>query len=132
MNLTIKLHEAPSNLNSNFPIKEDETDFPMVVAQVPGKWDICGCCGGNGAHCHNIDGNGLPNDMAEDPEFMEDYMNGVYDKTCEECGGTGKVVIPNLARFNSDHHLIYNQWLKEENERYESDAIQAAERAMGA
>lgn len=51
---------------------------------------ICPTCEGKGSHVNRaIDGNGITGEeMAElGPDFFEDYMSGVYDVRCEECGG---------------------------------------------
>lgn len=57
------------------------------------KWVICPACGGDGSHVNpNIDANGLTaEDFAEDPDFADDYMSGVYDVRCSVCSGTGKI-----------------------------------------
>ena len=58
------------------------------------KWIICPTCKGEGKHVNpSIDANGITSsEMNEDPEFMEDYFNGVYDIPCKECSGSGKVI----------------------------------------
>jgi hypothetical protein len=32
-------------------------------------------------------------------EFLEDYMAGHYDRTCERCGGAGKIKVPDRQRM---------------------------------
>lgn len=57
------------------------------------NWKVCTRCRGNGTHVNPaIDGNGITaSEMDEilhdDPEFIDSYMNGVYDVSCELCGG---------------------------------------------
>jgi hypothetical protein len=59
-------------------------DFPLV-------WQICGQCRGEGTSCAYL-GSYTSSEMDEaGQEFREDYMNGVYDKPCPECKGSGKV-----------------------------------------
>lgn len=51
----------------------------------------CPTCRGNGTHVNPaVDGNGLTSDDIDEmggDDFMEDYLGGVYDVICEECGG---------------------------------------------
>jgi len=52
----------------------------------------CPVCKGKGSHVNPaIDGNGLSAEMREDPEFMEEYMDGAYDVVCNNCGGQGTI-----------------------------------------
>ena len=57
------------------------------------SWLICPACRGNGTHVNPaIDANGLTSeDFANDPDFHDDYMSGVYDQHCEACNGSGKI-----------------------------------------
>ena len=63
------------------------------------KWMICPVCEGEGKHVNpNIDAHGLTaDDFAEDPDFAEAYMGGVYDVPCRNCGGSGKVLTAEQA-----------------------------------
>lgn len=64
---------------------------------VPFKWAVCETCQGKGKHVNpSIDCDGISGeDFAEDPDFAESYMSGVYDVTCSECDG--KRVVPELV-----------------------------------
>lgn len=127
----VKLHEAPSGISDSYPSKQDEKKFWFVCFEIPGKWEICSCCHGEGKHAHAIDGNGLSTEMQEDPEFMEDYLAGSYDRCCEECNGAGKVIVPDEDNLNQDQKLILAQWQEEETARHEIAAAHAAERRFG-
>lgn len=61
---------------------EEEVSFPV-------KFEVCGGCNGKGTHVNRaIDSHGIsPEEFAEDPSFQEAYFSGVYDVTCEDCGG---------------------------------------------
>ena len=75
----------------------------------PGRWEICDRCRGNGTHDHPAFSNGLTSeDFEEDPDFREEYLAGRYDVRCEECGGEGKVAVPDVPamRFNQRRLLV--------------------------
>ncbi len=129
---TVRLHEWPDKLSEGYPWRQDDQSPARICFDVPGKWAICGCCHGNGSHAHAVDGNGLSSEMEQDPEFMEEYLQGAYDKSCEVCGGDGKVIIPDEERFNQDHKFLMEAWNTHCEEMAQIDAIVAAERAMGA
>jgi hypothetical protein len=69
------------------------------------KWHfiICTVCNGKGKHVNpSIDASGLTHeDFAEDPDFAEDYMSGMYDVGCTKCH-SGKMV-----RITDDHEQDY-------------------------
>ena len=58
------------------------------------KWLICPICKGDGTYVNpNIDAHGLTTeDFQEDPTFMEDYFEGVYNVPCKTCSGSGKLL----------------------------------------
>ena len=63
-----------------------------VPENLPTRWAICDVCRGEGRTVNpSIDAGGLCGDQMDDPEFMQDYMEGVYDISCGPCGGSGKV-----------------------------------------
>lgn len=74
---------------------QDE-DGGDVRYEQPFEWKICPICDGKGTHVDpNIDRNGITQEeMDNDPQFFEDYRNGVYDIPCNEC--KGKRVTPKL------------------------------------
>jgi hypothetical protein len=53
------------------------------------SWIVCPVCEGEGKTVNpNIDCNGLTaEDFRDDPDFAEDYMNGMYDVSCGACNG---------------------------------------------
>lgn len=62
--------------------------------EVPTEWIICGTCRGNGKHSVAVDGHGITAEERErdwDDESWQNYMDGMYDRSCEECNGSGKV-----------------------------------------
>lgn len=53
------------------------------------KYIVCPVCDGHGVTVNpNIDAHGLTEeDFYDDPEFREDYRNGVYNVQCGACHG---------------------------------------------
>lgn len=101
----------------------DENDEPVTL---PTVWAICSTCRGDGHHSRHLGAfSGEEFDEAfGTPEEKEDYFAGVYDKTCEDCGGTGKVQIVDRDRLTDEQA----ERLREEEEaEAEYRAEQAAE-----
>jgi len=78
-------------------VEVDPDDEDYFVCSLPGKWEICTRCDGDGTIVNpSIDGHGLdphnPCGEGPDPDFMEDYKGGVFDIACPECKGSGKVL----------------------------------------
>lgn len=95
--------------------------------ELPSKFDVCPGCEGRGTHVNrNIDGNGLTAEDFEEAgdDFREDYMNGVYDVTCETCGGQRVVSVLDEDRCDP---VLLAEYQKQERESAECDAIQRAE-----
>ncbi len=109
---------------------DDEDKFVTL----PSSWAICNTCRGNGKHSlaiGAITGEEWHNDWS--PDEQDDYLAGVYDQGCENCGATGKVLVidrdacerkPEWAAALAKHD-------KDEQDRWEDDAMHRAELAMG-
>lgn len=62
------------------------------------KYEVCPECQGSGRVLGDaFRGQALEPDLAADPEFMEEYLGGVYDVVCGECNGL-RVVDVNLVK----------------------------------
>lgn len=54
------------------------------------KYAVCPRCRGEGSHVNpSVDGHGITAEEMDElgPEFLDDYMGGVYDVRCEQCHG---------------------------------------------
>jgi len=76
-----------------------DSDENVVIsegADIPIRFDVCGICDGRGSYVNpSIDSHGLTGaDFAEDPDFRDSYFSGVYDITCDLCGGNRVVPVP--------------------------------------
>lgn len=102
---------------------DDEQDVNL-----PSHKEVCPRCGGDGTQ--DVWEGGMTGDeMAEQgPEFFEDYMNGVYSKRCEECNGRNVVDVVDRDKMTPELRDRYDQ---QEREKYELEAMEAAERRFG-
>lgn len=71
---------------------------------------LCSACGGRGTE--TLRGCVFTaEDMAEDPDFAEDYRNGFYDTACTECDGHGRYYV--LAENAAPEVLAFwSEWLQ--------------------
>lgn len=101
---------------------------------LPGVNAICPRCDGEG-HIVNpsIDGftmDEIYEDFGPDADdFIDDYLGGHYDVTCDECGGRGIVVEVDETRCDP---ALLAEFRQQEREVAESYAMQRAEIMMGA
>lgn len=97
------------------------------------KWAICPCCKGNGKIDNPAFSNGFTssewNDMHEDEQTA--YMAGDYDVLCQDCNGSGKVQVPNVAamNFSEKRQLVIER--REARLNAQMNAEWARERALG-
>ena len=77
-------------------IAELPDEWDTVEVEVPFRFVVCPTCDGTGHHVNpSVDAHGIsPEEFAEDPDFAEDYMSGVYDVPCYECDGQRVVPEP--------------------------------------
>lgn len=111
---------------------DDEGEEQEIV--LPCKYEVCPTCNGKGTHVNpSIDAHGLSaEDFAEDPDFKEDYFNGVYDVICHGCGGKNVTPVADFDRFTKAQTKIWCRIEKAAEEDAEFEAICASERRMGA
>jgi DnaJ-class molecular chaperone len=108
--------------------QHDGSDFMML----PGVMEVCPTCNGTGSHDRrDLDCSLLVESMQADGdhEGVQDYMNGYYSQTCEQCKGKNVVGVPNWNLVPNWAKIAIEEWDKSEQE---SKAIEAAERAVGA
>ena len=90
------------------------------LRHLPGHWEICGDCRGEGKSSAYL-GAFTREQMDEDPEFFEDYMEGRYDRPCEECGGSGKAWYVKEEALNEEQKAEYEQALDLDYADYEAE-----------
>lgn len=90
---------------------------------------VCWRCDGEGSHdCWR---GGMTTDEMDEqgPEFLDDYMSGMYDAVCEECHGL-RVLDEVDETANDPRELAL--WREQQQQLADMRAEEAAERAMGA
>lgn len=110
---------------------DDEDKF----VKVPANWVICGTCEGAGKHSLHLgaitEGD---RDRDWDSDSWEDYMSGGYDRSCDPCEGTGKVLVIDdaaVARSSDEVKAAVAQKRQQDRDDDEIDAMHRAEMAMG-
>lgn len=104
-----------------------------VEVGVPGMWEICSNCRGNGTHVHRaIDGNGITgSEWAEwDQDERETYLSGGYDVACDEGCIAGKVVVPDEDRCSAREKEMLERHYAQERVNAQVDAEDAYYRRM--
>lgn len=111
-------------------IIEDGGEEVEVEAEhsLPGKFEVCDRCRGRGHHDHPAFSGGFTAEdfYEEGPDFVDDYMAGVYDVPCEECGGRRVVLVVDEERSDPETLAKYRQMLQD---KWEAGADERAERA---
>lgn len=74
-------------MTATVELETEDGEFEGVT--VPVKYQVCETCNGKGSHVNpSIDSHGISaEEFAEDPDFKRDYLSGMYDQPCNECGG---------------------------------------------
>ena len=109
--------------------EHDGTSRDLEI-QLPTHYVVCELCQGTGKHVNPaIDAGGLSEEYGNDPEFMEGYMSGVYDVTCNSCGGKRVVKAVDWDAMPESQQALYEEQLKAERE---AELESYYERRMGA
>lgn len=77
------------------------------------KWSICSRCQGEGTSSAYL-GAFTSEEFADafDAEEREHYINGGYDRPCEQCNGTGKVTKQDTDAYAARRAEKYQEWLE--------------------
>ncbi len=95
--------------------------------ELPSKYEVCWRCQGKGVHdCW--EGGMTGDEMYEQgPEFLVDYLSGVYDKCCTVCDGLRVLEVVDRGQLSPKLRRRYD---KAEEERLAYEAEVAHERQM--
>ncbi len=132
-----KVHHIEEMNFANDPRNCERDKVPTVYlddntkVELPTTWGVCLVCNGEGKHVNpSIDCGGLTrDDFNEDPDFLDDYLEGYYDVTCNKCGGRTTVRVVDWDAMTPELREAYESKLEAEAELR---AEHLAELRMGA
>ena len=109
-----------------------EDDGTEKEIWVPAKYEVCDACNGRGKYVNpGIDSGGITGEEMSElgDDFLEDYMGGTYDVTCDLCDGRNVMLTADDSAISKD---IREKWYAHEDEQASYEAELAAERRFGA
>jgi RecJ-like exonuclease len=92
------------------------------------EWAICDLCRGSGGHSNRFGAYSAEEWNEHDDDFREEYLSGSYDARCEDCDGSGKVLVLDESELSDEARQYLCEYLQSE---YESYALEQAERRAG-
>lgn len=98
---------------------------------LPSKFVVCHRCQGRGVHDAWEGGMTMDEMDEQGPEFMEDYLDGVYDVACSVCGGQRVLEVVDEARVPAKLREAYAQHKQREYEYAEERAFEDRMRRYG-
>lgn len=108
-------------------------DFDGVEHSFPARYEICSRCEGAGKSSAYLGAFSAERMEEEGPDFQHCYMRGEYDRPCEACDGTGKVLEPDVGPRSSledrEALALYEQLEEDRDEMFRTEE---AERRRGA
>ena len=114
------------------------TNRDAIQVSFPARWAICPDCEGcatDRGRSVECDGGGFTASEwhEQDEDFREGYMRGDYDQPCGFCKGLGRIqIIDEEAVTGWREKILLRTYHAQLRDSREIDAIQAAERRMGA
>lgn len=89
-------------------ISDDDGD----ERRLPFKWEICPTCDGHGKSSAYL-GAFTGDQLREDPDFAQDYMDGYYDRSCDECNGRGSIPVIDRKTCPKNDLKLYDDQQRE-------------------
>ncbi len=96
---------------------------------LPAKFEVCGHFEGRGTSSAHLGAFTREEMDEEGPEFLEDYLSGVYDRACPECSGRRVIAVVDRKACPAELLKAYDAHL---NEEADYQALCEAERRSGA
>ncbi len=118
------------------PFSYENDDGDEITVDFPTRWEICGDCQGEGTTYLGWAAADQPAFTREDfedegPDFMEEYIGGVYDKECPTCDGTGKVREIDEDVAESKYPVAFKAYLDDCKSEADYRAMVRAEQRFG-
>jgi RecJ-like exonuclease len=114
------------------------TNRDAIEVAFSARWVICSACEGcatDRGRSVECDGGGFTSSewAEQDDEFKQDYLAGRYDRPCTYCNGLGRVQEIDEEQVQGwREKILYKEYCRQLQDNYDIDAMQAAERRMGA
>lgn len=109
-------------------VRQAISDEQINPCSVREEWVICALCRGSGGHSNRFGAYSAQEWNEHDDEFRDNYISGRYDEHCQDCDGTGKVLMLDESELSDEARDYLNDHLQNE---YETYAMEQAERKAG-
>lgn len=109
-------------------VRQAISDEQINPCSVREEWVICSLCRGSGGHSNRFGAYSAQEWNECDDEFRDNYISGRYDESCENCDGTGKVLMLDESELSDEARDYLNDYLEDE---YNTYATEQAERRAG-
>ena len=109
-------------------VRQAISDEQINPCSVREEWVICALCRGSGGHSNRFGAYSAQEWDEHDDEFRDNYISGRYDEHCQDCDGTGKVLMLDESELSDEARDYLNDHLQNE---YETYAMEQAERKAG-
>lgn len=99
-----------------------------IEHDLPARWELCGLCEGEGKHSLAVSGEGITESEWADwsHEERESLFAGEYDRRCEDCKGSGKIlVVDREAIKDPELKKAYDRQVRQEERERRQAAIDA-------
>lgn len=73
--------------------EQPDGSIDELEVELPSQWCICDHCRGSGGSSSYLGAFTSEEWHQQDEDFRRDYMAGAYDRPCDACGGSGKVLV---------------------------------------
>jgi hypothetical protein len=109
----------------NIVLKWYDENGDQIEHSFPATNEVCSRCEGHGTHLNPSIGEHAysAEEFAEafdDDESREQYFKrgGIYDVTCEECGGKNVVAVVDESRLSTEQKKLYAEYEEYQDEAY--------------
>jgi hypothetical protein len=109
-------------------IRQAISDEQIERCSIREDWVICALCRGTGGHSNRFGSFSADEWNEHDEDFQSSYLSGAYDENCDDCDGTGKVLMLDEDELSDEAREYLHGYLEDE---YETAAMYAAERRAG-
>ena len=99
-------------------IRQAISDEQIERCSIREEWAICDLCRGSGGHSNRFGAFSADEWNEHDEEFQSSYLSGAYDENCDDCDGSGKVLILDESELSDEARDYLHGYLESEYEDY--------------